>query len=61
MMRGYRVYSTFEDFEREELRPHHGLDLSVDDMLGELFSEELDIAASGRGRRDDDEDEDDDE
>jgi len=37
-----RVYRSFEEFEREEL---HKLDLSasIDDMLGEMFAEELDF------------------
>ena len=39
-----RVYRSFEEFEREEL---HKLDLSgtIDDMIGEMFSEELDFDA----------------
>jgi len=37
-----RVYRSFEEFEREEL---HKLDLggSIDEMLGEMFAEELDF------------------
>jgi len=37
-----RVYRSFEEFEREEL---HKLDVggSIDDMLGEMFAEELDF------------------
>jgi hypothetical protein len=37
-----RVYRSFEEFEREEL---HKLDLggSIDDMLGEMFADELDF------------------
>lgn len=40
-----RVYRSFEEFEREEL---HKLDLggSIDDMLGEMFAEELDFDES---------------
>ena len=37
-----RVYRSFEEFEREEL---HKLDLggSIDEMLGEMFADELDF------------------
>jgi hypothetical protein len=37
-----RVYRSFEEFEREEL---HKLDMSgsIDDMLGDMFAEELDF------------------
>jgi hypothetical protein len=37
-----RVYRSFEEFEREELGK---LDLSgsIDDMLGEMFADELDF------------------
>ncbi len=43
MRKGFpRVYKSFEEFEREEL---HRLDMSVvmDDMLDEMFAEELDF------------------
>jgi hypothetical protein len=43
MRKGFpRVYRSFEEFEREEL---HRLDVSgtIDDMLGEMFAEELDF------------------
>ena len=43
MRKGFpRVYRSFEEFEREEL---HRLDSSgtIDDMLGEMFSDELDF------------------
>jgi hypothetical protein len=47
-----RVYRSFEEFEREEL---HKLDMSgsIDDMLGEMFAEELDFDESSikRSRR----------
>ena len=52
-----RVYRSFEEFEREEL---HKLDLagSIDEMLGEMFSDELDfdedtVRRSKRKERDD--------
>jgi hypothetical protein len=38
------VYRTFEDFEREELRrPGTGLSSSIEDMLDEMFAEELEL------------------
>ena len=53
-----RVYRSFEEFEREEL---HKLDLagSIDDMLGEMFAEELDFDQDTvkRSRRKDEDDE----
>jgi hypothetical protein len=44
-----RIYRTFEEFEREELRrdSHYA---SVDESLDELFAGELDFDA-GNGRR----------
>lgn len=40
-----RVYKSFADFEKEELEK---LDMtsSIDDMLGEMFTSELDPSAS---------------
>jgi hypothetical protein len=38
-----RIYKSFEDFEREELRKLDHLGGSVDDMLDEMFAEELDF------------------
>jgi hypothetical protein len=53
-----RVYRSFEEFEREEL---HKLDLAgnFDEMLGEMFAEELDFDADTvrRSRRKDEGDE----
>jgi hypothetical protein len=44
-----RVYRNFEEFEREELRrlDSNG---SIDDMLDEMFAEELDFDAP-RGKK----------
>ena len=54
-----RIYRTFEEFEREELRRSDGLGSYVDDMLGEMFAEELDFDfTSSRRRAVDDEDDD---
>ena len=38
-----RIYRTFEEFEREELRRSDGLSTGMDDMLGQMFAEELDF------------------
>ena len=61
-MRDYfpRVYRTFEDFEREELRrPGTGLSSSIEDMLDGMFAEELELdfepGAKRRKPRDDEE------
>ena len=39
----HRIYTTFEEFEREELRRADSVGASVDDLLDELFAEELDF------------------
>jgi hypothetical protein len=45
-----RVYRSFQEFEREEL---NRLDSSgtMDDMLGEMFAEELDFSEDSSARR----------
>jgi hypothetical protein len=45
-----RVYKSFEDFEREELRKLDSVG-SMDDMLDEMFSDELDFDGGGSKRR----------
>ena len=54
-----RIYRTFEEFEREELRRAETVGASVDDMVATVFGEELDFErAEERKRRspwDDDE------
>lgn len=53
-----RIYRTFEEFEREELRRADGFSAYVDDMLGQMFAEELDFEfKSSRRSVADDEDE----
>ena len=53
-----RIYRTFEEFEREELRRADGLGTYVDDILGEAFAEELDFDfKSSRRHAADDQDE----
>lgn len=44
-MRGYalpKVYRSFEEFERDELRKLDGIHLSIDDMLEDMFPSEKD-------------------
>jgi hypothetical protein len=43
--RDHRIYRSFEEFEREELRRMEGVSVSVGDMIGDLFAEELDFEA----------------
>ncbi|HLU66228.1 MAG TPA: hypothetical protein VKZ63_08120 [Kofleriaceae bacterium] len=38
-----RIYSSFAEFEREELRKLDSLRTTVDDMLEEQFSEDLSL------------------
>jgi hypothetical protein len=50
-MRGYaapKVYRSFEEFERDELRKLDGLHSSIDDMLDEMFGEELNFDGEKR-------------
>ena len=51
-MRDYfpKVYKSYEEFEREELRRGGSLRVSIDEMLDEMFAEELDFDEGGRGR-----------
>ena len=53
-----RIYRTFEEFEREELR-RDGYFESVDEMIDGMFAGELDFSdgESRRGRKGDDEEE----
>lgn len=51
-----RIYNSFAEFERHELRKLDSLSTTVDDMLEERFAEELnfeddDAPRKGRGRR----------
>jgi hypothetical protein len=39
-----RIYRSFHEFERDELRKLDSLHTTVDDMLEETFSEELDFS-----------------
>ena len=53
-MRAARIYRSFEEFEREELRPMERLDATIDDMLDEMFADGLDFDSDGRKRPIDD-------
>jgi hypothetical protein len=47
-MRGYavpKVYRSFEEFERDELRKLDGIHLTIDEMLDDMFPNELDFDA----------------
>jgi hypothetical protein len=50
-----RIYRSFAEFERDELRKLDSLRTTVDDMMEERFAEELDFEpdarTSRRGRR----------
>ena len=51
-----RIYRTFEEFEREELR-RDGYFASVDEMIDDMFSGELDFSDGDSRRRSKDDDE----
>ena len=53
-----RVYTSFEEFEREELRKLDTLATSIDDMVDEMTFDELDFdqKSVSRSRRKDEED-----
>jgi hypothetical protein len=56
-MRGFaapKVYRSFEEFERDELRKLDGLHVSIDDMLDEMFADELDFEPGAKNNREDD-------
>jgi hypothetical protein len=46
-----RVYRSFSEFEREELRKLDSLRTTVEDMLEERFNEELDFDDNPRPKR----------
>lgn len=59
-MRGFaapKIYRSFEEFERDELRKLDGLHMSIDEMLDEMFADELDFEADARRKRGEEEDE----
>ena len=46
-----KVYRSFEEFERDELRKLDGIHSSIDDMLDEMFAEELNFEAADKRKR----------
>jgi hypothetical protein len=46
-----RIYTSFAEFEREELRRLESMGASVDDMVEERFAEDLDFGQSDQPRR----------
>ena len=54
-----RIYQTFEEFEREELRRVDSVGGSIDELLDDMFVGELDFdeASVRRSRRADEEEE----
>ncbi|HEU0032899.1 MAG TPA: hypothetical protein VFQ53_19840 [Kofleriaceae bacterium] len=46
-----RIYTSFAEFEREELRRLDSLHTSVDDLVEERFAEELDFGNSEAPRK----------
>ncbi len=50
-----KMYRTFEEFEREEMRRTDGFSAAMDDMLTEMFAEELDFGGRSSRYQDDDE------
>lgn len=45
-----RIYRTFEEFEREELRRADSLGAAVDDLFDDMFNEELNFDRDTRRR-----------
>jgi hypothetical protein len=45
-----RVYRSFEEFERDELKCMNQ-ELSIDEMLDELFADELDVDFKTKAKR----------
>ncbi len=46
-----RIYSSFQQFEREEIRKLDSLRTTVSDMLEERFSQDLDFEQDAKPRR----------
>ena len=46
-----RIYTSFAEFEREELRRLDSLHTSVDDLVEERFAEEIDFGSSDKPRK----------
>ncbi|HEX4420889.1 MAG TPA: hypothetical protein VH165_23395 [Kofleriaceae bacterium] len=46
-----RIYTSFAEFEREELRRLDSLHTSVDDLVEERFAEELEFGGGDKPRK----------
>jgi hypothetical protein len=46
-----RIYRSFAEFEREELRRLDSMHTSIDDLLDEKFAEELDFGETSTKKR----------
>jgi len=46
-----RIYQSFAEFERDELRKLDSLNTTVDDMVEERFAEELDFGGGDKPRK----------
>jgi hypothetical protein len=46
-----RIYTSFAEFEREELRRLDSLHTSVDDLVEERFAEEIEFGGSDQPRK----------
>jgi len=42
-----KVYRSFEEFERDELRKLDGLHMTIDEMLDDMFRDELNFEKTG--------------
>lgn len=51
MARTARIYRSYEDFERSELRSLEQLNETIDSMLDDSFTEELDFEAVSKRQR----------
>ncbi len=49
-----KVYRSFEEFERDELRKLDGLHMSIDEMLDDMFADELDFEPGSKKRNQED-------
>ena len=49
-----RIYSTFEEFEREEFRRWEAMGATVDEMIDSLFAPKEDVRLAGPSLADDD-------
>jgi hypothetical protein len=46
-----KIYSSFAEFERDELRKLDSLHTTIEDMLDERFAEELNFEDAGQSKR----------